>query len=125
MREDPVRQAPLAMDAAAFRAIGHRLVDQLANSLDALCPSRCPLFAQGLHRQFPHDARRRGGDRRHRRSTGARGERRTRRCWRCTLFAGVTANRPAQCSVSICDLEHAGFSRGGSGLRRPPAADRG
>jgi glutamate/tyrosine decarboxylase-like PLP-dependent enzyme len=34
--DDPVRQAPLAMDAATFRALGHRLVDQLAASLDAL-----------------------------------------------------------------------------------------
>ena len=30
------RQAPLAMDAATFRALGHRLVDQLAASLDAI-----------------------------------------------------------------------------------------
>jgi glutamate/tyrosine decarboxylase-like PLP-dependent enzyme len=36
MIDDSVRQAPLAMDAAAFRALGHRLVDQLAESLDAL-----------------------------------------------------------------------------------------
>jgi glutamate/tyrosine decarboxylase-like PLP-dependent enzyme len=36
MMDDPVRQAPLAMDAATFRALGHRLVDQLAASLDAL-----------------------------------------------------------------------------------------
>jgi glutamate/tyrosine decarboxylase-like PLP-dependent enzyme len=30
------RQAPLAMDAARFRAIGHALVDQIAASLDAI-----------------------------------------------------------------------------------------
>ena len=36
MKDDPVRQAPLAMDAATFRALGHRLVDQLAESLDAV-----------------------------------------------------------------------------------------
>ena len=36
MIDDSVRQAPLAMDAATFRALGHRLVDQLAESLDAL-----------------------------------------------------------------------------------------
>jgi glutamate/tyrosine decarboxylase-like PLP-dependent enzyme len=36
MMDDAVRQAPLAMDAAAFRALGHRLVDQLAACLDAV-----------------------------------------------------------------------------------------
>jgi aromatic-L-amino-acid decarboxylase len=36
MTDDSVRQAPLAMDAATFRALGHRLVDQLAESLDAV-----------------------------------------------------------------------------------------
>jgi glutamate/tyrosine decarboxylase-like PLP-dependent enzyme len=36
MLDDSVRRAPLAMDAATFRALGHRLVDQLAESLDAL-----------------------------------------------------------------------------------------
>jgi hypothetical protein len=34
--DESVRHAPLAMDAATFRAIGHRLVDQLAEYLDAL-----------------------------------------------------------------------------------------
>jgi len=33
---DSLRRAPLAMDAATFRALGHRLVDQLAQSLDAM-----------------------------------------------------------------------------------------
>jgi glutamate/tyrosine decarboxylase-like PLP-dependent enzyme len=36
MMDDPVRQAPLAMDAATFRALGHRMVDQLAACLDAV-----------------------------------------------------------------------------------------
>ncbi|HJZ75609.1 MAG TPA: aspartate aminotransferase family protein [Vicinamibacterales bacterium] len=36
---DSVRQAPLAMDAATFRALGHRLVDQLA-ALLASVPER-------------------------------------------------------------------------------------
>ena len=36
MKDDSVRQAPLAMDAATFRALGHRLVDQLAASLEAV-----------------------------------------------------------------------------------------
>jgi aromatic-L-amino-acid decarboxylase len=36
MTDDSVRHAPLAMDAAMFRALGHRLVDQLATSLDAI-----------------------------------------------------------------------------------------
>jgi aromatic-L-amino-acid/L-tryptophan decarboxylase len=35
MNED-VRQTPLAMDAATFRALGYRLVDQVADFLDAL-----------------------------------------------------------------------------------------
>ena len=33
---DEIRRAPLAMDGATFRALGHRLVDQLAAFLDAL-----------------------------------------------------------------------------------------
>ena len=36
MNEDSVRQTPLAMDAATFRAIGYRLVDQVADFLEAL-----------------------------------------------------------------------------------------
>src|SRR3954447_24500463 len=35
-RESTVRQVPLAMDAETFRAVGHRLVDQLAGLLDAV-----------------------------------------------------------------------------------------
>lgn len=41
MMDEPGRQTPLAMDAATFRALGHRLVDQLAASLDAV--SRGPV----------------------------------------------------------------------------------
>ena len=36
MERESSRQAPLAMDAERFRALGHRLVDQLAQSLDAV-----------------------------------------------------------------------------------------
>ncbi len=36
MDGDPVRQAPLAMEAGAFRALGHRLVDQVAQLLDSV-----------------------------------------------------------------------------------------
>jgi aromatic-L-amino-acid/L-tryptophan decarboxylase len=36
MDSHSIRQAPLAMDAATFRALGHRLVDQLAELLDAM-----------------------------------------------------------------------------------------
>jgi glutamate/tyrosine decarboxylase-like PLP-dependent enzyme len=36
MTDGSARQAPLAIDAAAFRALGHRLVDQLAECFDAL-----------------------------------------------------------------------------------------
>ena len=36
MKDDSVREAPLAMEAATFRALGHRLVDQLAASLEAV-----------------------------------------------------------------------------------------
>src|SRR6516162_6008587 len=32
----PGRQSPLAMDAATFRAVGHRLVDQLAELLESV-----------------------------------------------------------------------------------------
>ena len=34
MDGDSIRQAPLAMEAATFRALGHRLVDQLAQFLE-------------------------------------------------------------------------------------------
>ena len=36
MDGDSIRHAPLAMDAATFRALGHRLVDQLADFLESL-----------------------------------------------------------------------------------------
>jgi aromatic-L-amino-acid decarboxylase len=36
MDSDLVRHSPLAMDAAAFRALGHRLVDQVATFLESL-----------------------------------------------------------------------------------------
>jgi aromatic-L-amino-acid decarboxylase len=36
MTDGARRQAPLALDAAAFRTLGHRLVDQLAEYMDAL-----------------------------------------------------------------------------------------
>ena len=32
----PGQQSPLAMDAATFRAVGHRLVDQLAELLESV-----------------------------------------------------------------------------------------
>ena len=36
MDGDSARQAPLAMDAATFRTLGHRLVDQLAGFLESM-----------------------------------------------------------------------------------------
>jgi glutamate/tyrosine decarboxylase-like PLP-dependent enzyme len=36
MKDDSLREAPLAIDCATFRALGHRLVDQLAELLDAV-----------------------------------------------------------------------------------------
>ena len=36
MDGDSIRHSPLAMDAATFRALGHRLVDQLAGFLESL-----------------------------------------------------------------------------------------
>ena len=36
MDDDAIRRSPLAMDAATFRALGHRLVDQLAEFLESL-----------------------------------------------------------------------------------------
>ena len=36
MSDDFTRHAPLEMDAATFRRLGHRLVDRLADFLDAL-----------------------------------------------------------------------------------------
>src|SRR5688572_586893 len=36
MTEETSRHSPLAMDAATFRALGHRLVDQLAARLEAI-----------------------------------------------------------------------------------------
>jgi len=36
MESDSVRQAPLAMDGATFRALGHRLVDQIAAFLESM-----------------------------------------------------------------------------------------
>ncbi len=36
MDSNSIRQAPLALDPAAFRALGHRLVDQLAELLDGV-----------------------------------------------------------------------------------------
>ncbi len=34
MDSDSLRHSPLAMDAATFRALGHRLVDQVAEFLE-------------------------------------------------------------------------------------------
>ena len=36
VESDSIRHAPLAMDAAKFRALGHRLVDQVAEFLESL-----------------------------------------------------------------------------------------
>ncbi len=36
MDDDSIRQAPLALDAETFRALGHRLVDQVAGLLEAV-----------------------------------------------------------------------------------------
>ena len=34
--KEPGRQSPLSLDAATFRSLGHRLVDQLADFLESL-----------------------------------------------------------------------------------------
>ena len=36
MATDSSRHAPLAMDASVFRALGHRLVDQIAQRLESV-----------------------------------------------------------------------------------------
>ena len=58
MDNDFIRQSPLAMDGVTFRALGHRLVDQIATFLESL--PRGPVTRDESY--VPRDLRTKLGD---------------------------------------------------------------